>query len=101
MSGNVEFQNKQNFSRQKQSAQAKSDSKMANAIIRTGIIKNKQSASLLLLIVAIAIFSLSVWIFYNNSQPQKDVEIIYREDIPSEILDQIPLDQLKEIPSRN
>lgn len=61
---------------------------------------NSTTATILLVGITLCAFALSGWILYSGSQSGTPKEIIYREDIPPEILKNIPREKLREIPSR-
>ena len=99
MKNGVEFR-EQNRYEHMQSNTAKSDSAMVKALIKTGIVKTANGAYIIMIFIIVLTSALSIWIFWRNSQGDNGT-IMYREDIPPEILEQIPSDQLRKIPSRN
>ena len=101
MDNKVTFQEKRPFMKRHapQKSSTKTSSVMAQFLINRGIVKKQSHASALLLLIALVAFSISAWLFFGNTTQHGGT--IYREDIPEEILNQIPRDELKKIPSRN
>jgi len=70
---------------------------MVNALIEMGIVKSVRSANIVLISVIVICSVIGIWFYW---QKPSDGQILYREDIPDELVDQIPDDQLRKIPSR-
>jgi len=92
----VEFPGENN---QKVEFGAKKTPAMVKWIMKTGLVKDKTQANIVLIVIAVVFFGITWWLIAGGNTPTQ--ETTYLEDIPEDVRATLPPEILETIPSRN
>lgn len=76
-----------------------SSSKMVGWVMKTGLVRDEKQANYVLVVMATLFFLATAWVILGDTNTT-NAGPVYREDLPSEMLETLTPEELAGIPSR-